>query len=107
MRSLYYRREGKTIEVHGRSGGSQALSRLTPTNNGPLAFSPGSDQSSAVVSAPALLGDKGANILPSGLWTLPTGHPGPVVVAGGDGGPARASERLGMESHWIYASGRR
>lgn len=58
-------------------------------------------------SAPALLGNEGANVLPSGLWTLPTGLPGPVVVAGGAGGPARASETLGMESHWIYASGRR
>lgn len=86
---------------------SQALSCLMPTINGPLAFSPGSDQSSAVESAPALLGDEGANVLPSGLWTLPTGHPGPVVVARGARGPARTSGRLGMESHWIYASGRR
>lgn len=95
------------MEARCGTDSNQALSRLTPTINGPLAFSPGSDESSAVESAPALLGNEGANVLPSGLWTLPTGHPGPVVVAGGAGGPARASERLGMESHWIYASGRR
>lgn len=69
---------------------SQALSRLTPTVNGSLAFSPGSDQPSAVESAPALLGDEGSNVLPSGLWTLPTGHPGPVVVAGGAGGSSQS-----------------